>query len=254
MSSNRRGCPCGVLFALLILLFCIAVAVISALNYHLLFYSTWFKQVVNLETLPTPSPEPKRTILFSDDFSAPRTNWLTLDPDLKSANVLSFQNGTLRITSPEGYNVVAYLDRTFPRDVIIEADLAKVENPRWNPNTPMGDAYGIGVACRAQSNTSRYNLYTQGSGFFYAIDEFVNPSGLVPKMEAGEVAWWSPKLPYHLRVECIGNRLAMYVNSHLVLNKTDTNLSSGGRVGLVNYYQTGATTSAWFDNFVVYAP
>jgi hypothetical protein len=254
MSSKRRGCPCGVLFSIMILLFCIAGVVIGALNYHLFFYSTWFKQVVTLETLPTPSSEPKRTILFADDFSAPRTNWLILEPEVKSANVLAFQDGTLRITSPERYNVVAYLDRTFPGDVIVEVDLAKIENPRWSPNTPMGDAYGVGLVCRAQSNASRYSVYTQGSGFFYAIYEFVNPSGLVPKLEAGETTWWSPKLPYHLRAECIGNRLTMYVNGHLVLSKTDTSLSSGGRVGLVNFYQTGATTSAWFDNFVVFAP
>ena len=56
-----------------------------------------------------------------------------------------------------------------------------------------------------------------------------------------------------LRVDCIGNRLSLYVNGEIVAEVTDGDLASGD-VGLASGTYDDPGTDMRFDNFVVYRP
>jgi len=57
----------------------------------------------------------------------------------------------------------------------------------------------------------------------------------------------------HLRADCIGNTLTLYVNGSQGASATDSSVS-GGDVGLVARTFEVDGTDIMFDNFVVYKP
>jgi len=57
----------------------------------------------------------------------------------------------------------------------------------------------------------------------------------------------------HLRADCIGSTLTLYVNDQMVAVATDSSLASGD-VGLVGGTFDIPSSTFEFDNFVVYQP
>jgi hypothetical protein len=57
----------------------------------------------------------------------------------------------------------------------------------------------------------------------------------------------------HIRADCVGSELSLYVNGKLLTSVTDTDFANGD-VGLIAGTYDTAGTDIHFDNFVVYDP
>jgi len=57
----------------------------------------------------------------------------------------------------------------------------------------------------------------------------------------------------HLRVECVGPTLTLYVNGQKLDSQQDSEYTSGD-VGLIAGTYENAGTDIWFDNFTVTKP
>jgi hypothetical protein len=134
----------------------------------------------------------------------------------------------------------------FPSDVRIEVDVIRKAG---------ADQDVFGVLCRYQNEKNFYILLISGDG----------QAGIGKRTSAGDLAMLSggsmkagasihPGLVQnHLRADCIGNQLSLYVNNTLAAAATDSDFT-GGDAGLWlgTYDQPG--TDLFFDNFIVRKP
>lgn len=182
------------------------------------------------------------TVLFQDDFSRNSSGWDRYSDD--SASTDYFED-TYRIkVDDSNWYAWANPGKTFT-DVRVEVDA-------WKASGPDGDA---AIICRYKDEQNFYllNITTDG---YYGISKIVAGedtligsdmlefSSLI-KTGAGEVN--------HLRADCIGNRLSLYVNGDILAEVTDSDLTSGD-VGLASGTYDDPGTEMRFDNFVVYRP
>ncbi len=195
--------------------------------------------------LPTNTPTPTSNIhiLFSDDFSDPKSGW----------DVYSGENGGVDYSN-DAYvfhvDVPNYSFWASPyvyfSDVVIDVDAQKMGGPDDNE---------IGVICRMKDNDNFY-LFSISSDGYYGFF----------KMKDGE--WfdlenydWRYNVevintgyqPNHITVTCNGDSLKMAVNGKLLIDLNDTDLTAGD-VGLyTGSYSTGGV-KVKFDDFVVTEP
>jgi hypothetical protein len=57
----------------------------------------------------------------------------------------------------------------------------------------------------------------------------------------------------HIRFDCVGSTLTLYVDENMLDQQTDTSYKNGN-VGLIAGTYTGPGTDILFDNFFVYQP
>lgn len=119
-----------------------------------------------------------------------------------------------------------------------------------------GDLYA-GIYCRNQSDGSGYSFTVGGDGTYgvATIGAFQQDTGT--SIGTIQKKWeWPAGWPetYHIRMDCIGNQLSLYVNGYLVETATDAVIPSGGEVGFFGGRKTGTTMEYLFDNLVVYQP
>lgn len=199
---------------------------------------------------PTTQPPASRgvsdQVLFQDDFSNVNSGW---DRTTNDSYISDYANGGYRINVvPASYAVFANPYQSFQDDVRIEVDAIKFAGP--------DDNNAFGVICRYQDADNYYYFYISSDGYVgIGIDNagtkfFLSSSDgymtRVSSINQGEAT-------NHLRADCIGNTLTLYVNGTQVVSATDSSFS-GGDVGLVARTFEVAGTDILFDNFVVYKP
>ena len=86
-------------------------------------------------------------------------------------------------------------------------------------------------------------MKTNGSDQKMISSDKLQPSDLVKQGEASN----------HVRADCIGNSLTLYVNGKKAASATDSTLT-GGDVGLIAGTYSTPGTDILFDNFMVYKP
>jgi hypothetical protein len=131
------------------------------------------------------------------------------------------------------------------KDVRLEVDIAKQS----------GDASDeAGVFCREQIEGGHYELLFSAEARTSAIYRVTNEEyvaigrALLPP----EIKLNSGAKPNHLRAECVGAKLRLFVNDWLTLETTDANFE-GGWVGLAAGTGTRNTQlRANFDNFKLF--
>jgi hypothetical protein len=131
-------------------------------------------------------------------------------------------------------------------DTRIEVDATKIGGP---------DANDIGAICRYKDEENFY-FFVFGSDGYYSINKLVaGEESMVGSEELGfnDTAIQSGSSTNHLRVDCIGSTLAMYVNGTQLISATDTDLTEGN-VGLIAGTWETAGADLNFDNFVVTKP
>lgn len=182
-------------------------------------------------------------ILFSDDFSSTNSGWDRVQED---DVVTDYANGGYRIYVNEvNYDMWANPSKSFPGDVRIEVDATKSGGP---------DDNDFGLICRYQDVDNFYffmissdgyaaiGKYEGGSQQFISSDNMQKVDGITPGAATN-----------HIRADCIGSELKLYVNGNLVATATDSSFTSGD-VGLMAGTFDTAGTDILFDNFYVYKP
>jgi serine/threonine protein kinase len=184
------------------------------------------------------------TILFQDNFSNSNSGWSLLsDQDA----IVEYVNGGLRIyVITTNMDVWSHSHQTLPGDVSIEVDATKTSGP---------DDNDLGLICRYQTGGDFYVAVISSDGY-QGISLHQNGSH---KLLSGDKLTFTDAIHQgaaanHIRFDCVGNTLTLYVNDIQLSTVTDTTLSTGGDVGLIaGTYATGGT-DILFKNFVVHQP
>jgi len=199
-----------------------------------------------------PLPEAQQAdsnVLFQDDFSDPGSGW---DQFSDVDGVTNYENGGYRIyiDKPEfTFWANPGLGDTLPSDVSIEVDATKIGGPEFND---------YGIICRYSAAGGSANFYE----FIISSDGY---AGIVLVTESSQdvISTDGQLQPYddirrgritnHIKAECFGDQLTLYVNDALLTSVSDSTLASGD-VGLLASTYDEAGVDILFDNFLVTVP
>jgi len=189
-------------------------------------------------------------ILYQDDFSDPSSGWArSTDAD----GITDYDDGAYRIRvdtigpDDSGMDMWAYAGVDLEGDVRIEVDVTKIGGPVEND---------MGVLCRYSQKDDAHNFYY----FLITSDGYAaifKMKDSTPNMISGEE--WQPSnainatVANHLRADCIGNELTLYVNDQEVLTATDSEFT-GGDIGLIAGTFEEPGVDIRFDNLMVTKP
>lgn len=195
---------------------------------------------------PAPAPTASN-VLFQDDFSSTSSGWDTVNQE---DGITDYQDGAYRIlvnkTQFDFWSNPGLTD--LPADVRVEVDATKTAGP---------DANDIGVICRSSQTDSGYNFYylVIGSDGYASISKIENNDQTVLAEQASEAipAIKTGNATNHIRADCVGSTLTLYVNGEQVLTTTDST-HTGGDVGLIAGTFDEVGTDVLFDNFIVTKP
>jgi hypothetical protein len=182
-------------------------------------------------------------VLFSDEFSNNSKNW---DQVSNSAGSSDYYNAAYRIiVNATSYNVWAKPGKESFVDTRIEVDATKNSGPDDNE---------FGVICR-YLDASRFYYAVISSDGYYAIMKMTS-AGSVPVVKASMLE--SDKIIHgavtnHIRFDCVGTTLILYVNGSQVDRQTDPDYTTGNVGLLAGTFETPGT-DVLFDNFFVYKP
>ncbi len=182
-------------------------------------------------------------VLFQDDFSDPGSGWITLRKDNQ---VMDYQDGSFRfvISQPEyDYWSVPQLHFT---DTHIEVDAIKVSG---------SDDNDFGILCRYLDNNNFYGFLISSDGY-YGISQRKNGDHRIISPEGKML--FSDQIhkgaaTNRISADCIGSRLALYVNGSKLVEIENSDFSSGD-VGLLAGTLSSPQVEIRFDNFVVTKP
>ena len=198
-------------------------------------------------TAKTPSAQAPSglEVLFQDDFSNPDSGWDQAQSDYGSTN---YSNGSYLIdVAKANIYIFANPAQLFQNDVRIEVDAVKTSGTVDN---------AFGVLCRYQDPDNYYFLEISSDGYagiginnagvktlLSSSDNNMVPDSSINQGDASN----------HLRVDCIGSTLSLYVNGTQAVSVTDSSFT-GGDIGLIAETFSVAGTEIQFDNLFVYKP
>jgi hypothetical protein len=178
-------------------------------------------------------------VLFEDDFSRTSSGWDQVDTE---EAITDYGDDVYRIqlfTSDYVAWAGPYVDFT---DVIIEVESYKASG---------GDDNGFGIICRHEDVENFYFLEISSDGYAWIGKMYLAEFELLDSTESSRINLGNAT--NNLKAECVGNRLALYVNGTLELEVLDSDLSHGD-VGLIAETYETPSTEILFDNFVVTKP
>lgn len=199
--------------------------------------------LASLACLSSGTQEPANNILFSDDFSGTGKKW---DQVNQTNHTTDYYNSAYRITVND-INTDAWAnpgDESFT-DTHIEVDATKNGGPNDND---------YGIICR-YTGTSKFYYGVISSDGYYGIMK-MSPNGGMPiankKMSESDLIAQGAATN-HIRFDCVGSTLTLYINGTQVDQQTDSEYTAGN-VGLIAGTFTQAGADILFDNFIVYKP
>jgi hypothetical protein len=199
----------------------------------------------NTAKTPTAQPPSGAQVLFQDDFSNSDSGWDRAQSDYGSTN---YSNGSYVINvAKANLYIFANPSQSFQNDVRIEVDAVKTSGTADN---------AFGVLCRYQDPDNYYFFEISSDGY---VGIGINKAGaktllsssdnnMVPDSSVNQ-----GDASNHLRVDCVGSALTLYVNGTQAATVTDSSFT-GGDAGLIAETFTVAGTEIQFDNFFVYKP
>jgi hypothetical protein len=205
----------------------------------------------NIPSLPgsnaTKQPD---NLLYKDDFSDPSSGWSSLtDAD----GITDYDEGFYRIRvdtigeSKNGMDMWSHPGVDLQGDVRIEVDATKIGGP---------DENDMGVLCRYTKKNDAFNFYY----FLITSDGYIGIAKMKEsdsKLISGEKMTTSDAIKTtttnHIRADCIGDKLTLYVNGTQVATATDSEYT-GGDIGLIAGSFDTPGVDIHFDNFIVTKP
>lgn len=188
-------------------------------------------------------PYPPGSFLYQDDFSDPATGWKRA-PDLPGGS-LDYTGGVYRVRVSKPEHLLWSGPGIKFGDARIEVDAIPVSGE--------GDD-DFGIVCRATNEDNFYFLVISSDGY-YGIGKMKDGvPGLIgmAEMLPSEYIHQGQAIN-HLRADCIGDRLELYVNSQFHAGVEDPDFRRG-RVGVFAGTLAAGSTDVVFDNFSVLAP
>jgi hypothetical protein len=181
------------------------------------------------------------SILFQDDFSRPFTGWNRLRVD---GGTMDYDGGGYRfLVNALNTNFWSTPNQDFT-DVRLEVDTGKLAGP---------DENRIGLLCRFKDDDYYFFLIT--SDGFYGIGIFKDDAATLlgqNEMQASSNIHKGMAIN-HLRADCAGDTLTLYINGFETASVQDSNLKSGD-IGLLAGTFSQPGVDVIFDNFVVMKP
>jgi len=181
-------------------------------------------------------------ILFQDDFSNNNSGW---DRANIGKDIANYTDGAYRIYINEpNVNVWANPGLNFT-DTRVEVEATKVGGP---------DDNDYGITCRVKDTHHFYFLIISSDGYYGIgkmkgeLQAFIGMEAMLPS----EAILQGNRIN-HLRADCVGNSLTLYVNGTKVGHATDPEYTSGD-IGLIAGTFNNPGTDIRFDNLYVYKP
>lgn len=181
-------------------------------------------------------------ILFYDDFTDRANGW-TVNRGETGESL--YYEGRYRITvDAANYDLWSNPGKSY-RDVKIEVDTSKQAGPESNR---------FGLQCR-YSDVDNYYFAVISSDGYYGIGKLVdgvqtflpdNGMHVTEKIYAGSAV-------NHIRFDCVGSRLSLYINGDYVAAVDDNDLAEGD-IGLLAGTFEEVGTQVSFDNLMVISP
>ncbi len=181
-------------------------------------------------------------VLFKDDFSDTTGGWAWT---ASTNGVMGFHSGNFRfVVNTVNYDLWTTPGKDF-RDARIEVDAARLAGPAENR---------FGLICRYQGGQDFYFFIISSDGY-YAIGKVKGGQRTLLGQEsmAFNAAIQTGQIPNHLRADCVGAALTMYVNGMPVAVAQDTDFPTGDVGMLAGAFDTPGV-DVLFDNFVVIKP
>ncbi len=196
-------------------------------------------------TSATPAPQdltiPSGNVLFQDDFASPTTGW---DRLMTPEGIMDYDGGGYRLlVNATNTNFWSTPHKNFA-DVRMEVDSGKLGG---------SDENRIGLICRFTGSDYYFFLIT--SDGFYGIGLYTGGQAvLIGQSEMQRNSNIKTGLAVnHLRADCAGSTLTLYVNGFQVASVQNSALTSGD-VGLLAGTFTEPGVDVMFDNFVALKP
>ncbi|MGN6810375.1 MAG: hypothetical protein ACTHMP_05840 [Thermomicrobiales bacterium] len=193
------------------------------------------RKILDQKTAPPPPPVSK--VIFQDDFSNPSSGWMGAP----------YEQGGLHLTMPMA-NAMRIAFNSKVRDLTdsqVEVDVKKLGGP--------DDSGDFGVICRAQGFT----------GFFYYASITSDGMAGIFKVKAGHFEVLAVRDARalihqgndtnHLRVDCVGKSLTMYINGQKALMTEDGDFAKGD-IMLAVGADAKPGIDILFDNFLAQQP
>jgi uncharacterized Zn finger protein (UPF0148 family) len=199
---------------------------------------------------PTATPIPQSTpfskVLVKDDFSNKSSGW---DQSSDSNYTLAYVSHGYRIFINEQDGGQTVWNGDNYTDVNVEVDVKQVAGPN--------DAR-VGVSCRVSSDGSFYSFEISPDGS-YSIEKYTGGSAQSTSSALAEGALYSGAIDFsqanHLRGDCAGDVLTLYLNEQPLLQTTDGSLTSGATGLIARSGPSGeAGIDMLFSNFEVRGP
>ncbi len=195
--------------------------------------------------VPVPTLSPKPTtggiLLYRDDFES-LVGWYTQEADNFT---LAFSEGGYRmvVNMVTGSAPVYSVRQQTYTDIRIEVDIMQVQGP--------SDGY-FGLVCRFVDSTNYYR-FVMGRDGYYDIAKKVNGEFSYLSSGSQKDLFITDGTANHLRADCVGGALTLYINGEKMLEVQDGGLTNGS-VGLVVGTNSEPGMDALFDNFLILEP
>ena len=181
-------------------------------------------------------------VLFADDFSDSDSGWPRRSDETA---ITDYAQGGYRIWVNDSQVDIWGRPGLDVGDAIIEVEATALGGPQDND---------FGLICRHEDNQNLYFFEISSDGYaiigMYRAGEW---EGLSSDKYQSSDAILQGEATNHLRAECVGSSLRLYVNGELVAEANDSTLEHGD-VGLLAGTFDEPGTDILFDNFKVLRP
>ncbi|MBK9925485.1 MAG: hypothetical protein IPP66_09355 [Anaerolineales bacterium] len=179
-------------------------------------------------------------MLYKEDFSNNTSGW---DRFINDGGIMDYDSGGFRILVRQPKVNFWSTPAGNYQDVRVEADVTKLNGP---------DANRAGLMCRYRNGD--YYFFIISNDGFYTIGKFIGGNAILLGQEAMQpTEFIKAGETNHLRADCIGSTLTLYVNFNQVASVPDTDFPTGG-VGVIAGTFEEPGVDVLFQNFVVLQP
>lgn len=203
--------------------------------------------VLSMPTPGTPPPgptPPPGTVLFRDDFSDPASGWYQVH---RQVGEVSYVPGGYEVRVSSQHRTITAPNQHLQNygDVRVEVDATAAGGPLDN---------GFGIVCRYRDDDDYYMLWATSEGT-YAIGKVGLGHWLIlaTSRAATSAAIRQGYATNHLRADCNGDTLALWVNGQRLLSVQDADFRAGG-IRLAAFANDAPDVSIVFSNLVVSQP
>lgn len=182
---------------------------------------------------------PAEEVLFFDDFSNPPSGWGLQNRE--DAQVDYFAE-SLRFLVKQPQNDLWSVTGENFQDISVTVDAIKFAGP---------DNNDFGVICRYQDRKNFYMLVISSDGYYGIVQIKDGQYGMIGSTELQySEAIHKGQAVNHLRADCVGDALRLYVNDQMLIEARNADFL-GGDVGLVAGAYQEEGVEILFDNFMV---